>query len=255
MAVPKQMECAIAQDLLVPYVAGDVRPETRAFVEAHVSRCTPCHTALAETAEAAGATVQVPPPALPADPGQKVVSRVRRNILVLVGVLVLCVALTAGSVVFGISALRKLTGMPAEPPVPNAGLEPAAAAELVSLARLGLTAMSPTPIPNGVQVVYLKDDEVITLTFQQFDTYSDGSRAFHRWNDQYRVRMLSAEFNTTRSNSARFRSGGNYYYGWNRGLWLVTMEVPGAVTEPAQLRDQIYVALSAAFPAVPYEPR
>lgn len=248
MAVPKELECALVQDLLVPYVADDVRPVTRAFVEAHVSRCSPCHTALTETAEAAGATVQVPPPVLPADPGQKVVNRVRRNMIVLIGVLVLCVALTAGSIFFGIGALRKLAGMPATPPVPPAGLEPATVASLVDLSRLGLKQERIETSANGVRIPYYTDGKQVTLAFQRFESEREAARAFHAWNNSFRVRTMAVEFNTPSGGSARLRSQGSYHYGWNRDVWFVTIKVPESVPEAATLRDQIFTALQAAFP-------
>lgn len=248
VAMPKEMECYLTQDLLVPYVAGDIRLETKAWIDAHVSRCAACHAALRETAEAAGATIQVPPPMPPADTGRAVVGRVRRNVAILVGVVVICLALAAGSITFGVQALRKLADMPADLPVPSASVTPVEAVRQTDLRHLELTAGETQVFRDGVTQLYTTPGgQTVTLQVQRFDTESDASQAYRAWNGRFRVKTTSVEFNLGSGSSAKFLSQGQYHTGWQRGPWLIIISVPKETPSAADLRDAIRDSLYTAF--------
>ncbi|HYG59445.1 MAG TPA: zf-HC2 domain-containing protein, partial [Symbiobacteriaceae bacterium] len=126
MAMPAQLACHIAQDLIVAYVLGDLRPETAAWVSEHLQSCPSCQEAVRQAQEAAGGVKRAAPPP-PADAGRNLVGRVRRRVRLLVTVVVGCLLLTG---VTGIYLWRNpevyagLTGLITDMGVPGADTTP-----------------------------------------------------------------------------------------------------------------------------------
>jgi hypothetical protein len=240
MTFPSNMNCKIAQDLLVAYVAGEVSPETRAWLTQHLDRCPDCRQALAEYTDATGAVHQVPLMTPPADPGRRTLGRMRRAAWVVITVVVLCLAITAGSLVYVLSNFRRWTNMPADQPVPAATYTAEQAAGRVDLSPLGLTRTGIYPGPDSTQVTF-KDGagNTVRVEFTRADDTAGARRAFKGWNESFRTKLASAETNVGDNWTAKFRSQGQYLYGWQHANWLVTICVPERAPQPAALRDQI----------------
>jgi predicted anti-sigma-YlaC factor YlaD len=248
MTVPSELECPIAQDLLVPYVADEVRPETKAWLNAHLSRCESCRTALAALTDAAGAVAQAPAPPVPADPGRKLVGRVRLTVWIIIAAVVGMLALTGGSVYFGIQAITKLSGMDVEHPVPTADVSPAQVLAKLDVSDLGLKV---DPAAKTASLVPTIAADAATLAFRNASgqpvyveairqqTAADARRGFENFFNSFRSRTLSVQTILPSHAIAKFRSQGQYLYTWQADRWLFVISVADGITDPVPLRDNV----------------
>lgn len=247
MAVPNHVTCKIVQDLLIGYVAGEVSPETGAFVTAHLDQCPACRQALAQYTDASHSMQQMAPPAPPADPGRRTIGRVRRAVWVIVGVVALCLALTAGTVTWALVNMRGWTNMPYDQPVPGVAYTEQQVAEKVDLTSLGLGRPEIGKGPYGTLASYAGlAGRPVRVEY----TREDPRDAFNRWSNSFRTKITSVEMNVGGHPTAKFRSGGYYYYGWQQDGWFITIAVSETAGQPTVLRDQIRDQLFSAFRAL-----
>jgi hypothetical protein len=240
MTFPANIDCKIAQDLLVGYVTGEVSPETRTWITQHLDRCADCRQALAQYTAATGALHQVPLMTPPADPGRRTLGRMRRAVWVIVTVVVLCIAITAGSVIYAVTNFRRWTNMPVDQPVPPTAYSTELAAKAVDLSALGLTWHSVTVEPETARLSYTDAaGHPIRVELTRADDTAGARRAFRNWSGSFHSKLTSAETNVGENWTAKFRSQGQYCYGWQHNNWLITISVPEKAPNPAELRDQI----------------
>ncbi|HYF91953.1 MAG TPA: zf-HC2 domain-containing protein [Symbiobacteriaceae bacterium] len=242
MALPSELECRIVEDLLVGYAAGEVHADTRDWVTLHLNRCAACRQALAQYTAAAAAIAPEPPPEPSAEPGRRLVGRVRRSVGLLAGVLVVCVFVTIGAVYFGIGAVRRFAGLPADMPVPQYGRTPTEVVrELPMPALTGCCIeVERTELPDFGSIIYQDDaGHEVELRFDQYDSLSAAATAYDRWQREFRVRTSSVSTETPTFDITKFKSGGSYYFGWRRANWFIYYSVPEAVENPVRLRDEL----------------
>jgi hypothetical protein len=244
MTVP---ECHLVRDLLVPYLAGEASPETVTFMNGHFSRCAECRAALtAMTGETPPAAAPAPPPPS-AEPGRRLVGRVRRQVILLMAVVVTSLALAIGGVVWGVSAFQRWANDPTKHPVPSYSTPPAAAAQ-VDLSPLGLTPVDVSAVPDGAIARFqTADGETVTLAFYLHASPYRASEAYEGWYRSFSVKTMSVQSHSGSVGSARFRSGGHYYQGWHDDRWFITVDVPDSVPQAADLRAGIFQQLGTAW--------
>lgn len=243
MSIP---ECHLVRDLLVPYLAGEVSPETIAFMNGHLDRCPDCRAALA--ALTGDAPAPVTPPAAPSpDPGRKLVGRVRKQVILLIAVVVTSLALAVGGLVWGISAFQRAVNDPTRHPVPAYSTAPATAAK-VDLSPLGLTPDGVDQIADGAVAHFrTSTGQPVTLAFYLHASPNRAKRAYDDWKSGFHTKVTSVAFESGSVGSTRFLSGGHYYQGWHDGSWFVTVDVPDTVPQAAELRAEILQQLGAAW--------
>jgi len=243
MAMP---ECHLVRDLLIPYMAGEVSPQTLAYMNEHLGRCPECRAALAALNRGT-APVAPPPTPMHSDPGRKLVGRVRRQVTLIAVLIVASVALAVGGIVWGVTAARQWMGNPERHPAPAYSVTPEEAAE-VDLGGAGLKLTSVTSVREGALAQFTDaDGHVVELQFFLLSSPYRAREAFKDWNNTFRVKLASVETNFESVAMARFRSGGHYYYGWFDGRWFFTIDVPESVEDPAGLRTTIFNELSKAW--------
>ena len=152
MTAPANLECSLVRDLLIPYVAAEVQPQTLAFINSHLSGCEACRGALAQLN---GGLAQPVAPPLPADAGRRVVSRVRRNVFVLIAVVVLALGASVGSLWFAVRTVVNLAGMNVVHIVPPDRKKIADVADRVDLTPAGLRLVSHGSGPLGDEYGYV----------------------------------------------------------------------------------------------------
>lgn len=248
MTMPFDTECAIARDLQVAYAAGDVSPQTRDWLNSHLSRCPNCRQALDELLDASGAVRQQPAPVPPVAPGPRLVGRVRRNVIILITAVLLSLALAAGGITFGVYSIIKAAGMNIEHPVPLARTLPQSVIEQVDLASLQLKPISDDRGKNYAGRIYRSDrgDLQAVVYATQSPSTRQAHEYFQAWFEGYGSRTLSVETITPSHAVAKFRSQGKYLYGWQEGPWVITIEVWGSGDDLTVVRDQVRDAVFAA---------
>lgn len=248
MTVPENISCHLAQDLLIPYVAGEVRPETIEWMNRHLDGCASCRASLAALTEEAGALQTPAPPPRP-DAGRQLMGRVRRQVILIIGVVIFSLALATGGIVWGVRAMQNWQANPENHPVPAEGVTPEQAAH-VDMTSVGLTAQGATVIENGVMVQYqTKSGQTVTVRFYKHPSPYRASEAFKAWDRSFRTKVMSVTTDSGTTGASRFRSGGNYYQGWHDGRWFIYVEIPEEAENPAGLRDAIKDRLNIAFAA------
>lgn len=248
MALPSVLECRIVQDLLVGFAADELHPDTRDWVTLHLNRCGECQQALALYTTAAAALPEAPAPS--ADPGRRLVGRVRRGVWVLGTAVALCAIVTVTSVYAGVAAIRRWGGLPADMPVPAYNVD---AVELIR--NLPMPALTGCCVEK--ERIELQDEGLIiyqdaagNLIDLHFEWYIDNEAAeaaFQRWQGSFKVRSASVANETPNFDITKFRSGGDYYFGWRRNNWLIHYEIPDQVENPVRLRDEMRDYLYSAL--------
>ncbi|MGE5673768.1 MAG: zf-HC2 domain-containing protein [Mycobacterium leprae] len=276
MSIPKELPCHLAQDLLIPYVAGDVSTETREWLEEHLRSCNACRAAYEATNRSADA-VSAPPPAPVGDPGRRVLGRMRRNIFVVVAAVLVAVGLGGGALFWGIQALRNVAGMPAYHPAPVDGIQPIDVVQKLDLSDLGmnkqlaegrairvnppakaqqslviqspqimimpgvLLAGSPGQADAGVQqeAFFLFNGQPVLVYAFRADTAKAAHDALQKWHGTFHVFIAEFQFDRPDESAMRFRSGDWSYYAWSRGNWAFVIEVPASLPDQATVRDQV----------------
>ncbi|HLN61630.1 MAG TPA: zf-HC2 domain-containing protein, partial [Symbiobacteriaceae bacterium] len=227
-----------------PYVAGEVQPQTLEFVNLHLSGCEACRGALAQLSGGLGQPVAPPPPA---DAGRQVVNRVRRNVLVLIAVVVLALGAAGGSLYFAIHTIFTLAGMNVPHIVPPDRYKIAEVVERVDLTPAGLRLANRGSNPVGNEYRYEQaDGRQVTVTYGHYGNTAQATQAFRHWFEDG-PRTMSVETGTSLHRIAKFRRAGQYYYGWQAQNWVIIIEVPGTVRDPAALRDEVRDLLRYSF--------
>jgi hypothetical protein len=244
VAMPLELECHIAQDLLVSYVAGEVSPQTLDWMNGHLSRCDSCRTALAALTDMAGAVAAQAPvdPASP-DPGRKLVGRMRRTIWLVIAGVILMLGITAGSVLFGIQAIQKASGFDVAHPAPVAGVTPEQVLADLDLSRFALASDPLRQRQNGTGQAELRyadhSGNPVIVQAVRLDSVSHAHDRFEAWFNGFHTRILSVETSFGNRAMAKFRSQGNYWYAWQTDRWMFVIAVDQRVKDPAALRDMI----------------
>lgn len=246
MTSPENTSCHLAQDLLIPYVAGEVRPETIAWMNRHLDGCASCRASLSELVEGAGALHNPAPPPR-TDPGRRLIGRVRRQVLLIVGVVIFSLALATGGIIWGVSAMRSWQANPENHPVPAEGVTPEQAAA-VDLTQVGLTKHDVTAIEQGVLVRYqTAAGKTVTIRYSKHPSPSGARDAFEAWDRAFKIRVMAVKTSSGTVGASRLRSGGYYYEGWHDGRWFINVQIPEEVEAPAELRAAVKEQLTAAF--------
>lgn len=244
----ESLDCKLTQDLLVGYVANEVSPETREFVTRHLDRCDECRRALAQYTQPAPGWAPAPVPT--ADPGRRLVGRLRTRIWAVIGVVVLSLGITAGVLVWVFTAGRDAAGLPADMPVPSAAAAPRNVAEGVKLPD-GMALDGITDGPGRAFALYtLPDGKTGSIEYRRHDGADQARNDYDAWFRSFRVRSMSVEYNLPSERIAKFRSGGNYYYAWQREGWFIIITVPGDTSDPTAVRDQLRDHLQALIPTL-----
>ncbi|HWI60909.1 MAG TPA: zf-HC2 domain-containing protein [Symbiobacteriaceae bacterium] len=243
MTAPDKLDCKLTQDLLIGYVAGETSPETRDWVTRHLDRCDDCRQTLAEFSSAGP---QLPPAPLPSDlPGLRLTRRIKLGVSVLLAIVLGSLALTGGAIWWALTQGRQLADLPADLAVPPAVMAPREAASQTPVPS-GMTLQNATDLPDGVQYRFTNGAR---FELRQFADAKAAERAYNAWNRSFHVRTMSVSYDYP-GGTAKFRSGGQYYYAWQREGWLVVIAVPDTVQDPAGVRDQIRDGLVSAFTAL-----
>lgn len=236
MAIPREIECHLVEDLIIPFVAGETSPETSAWVTEHVSHCERCQSALRAASD--GENPFPEPTPVGDEPGRRLMKRVRRSVWLTVGLLAVLVV-----AVVGLSArVRTLANMPAEHPVPAASVAPEEAVRL-NLTDLGLTsaavAITTEPADGATASYQDPTGQMIKITAYRFPTAGDARTFAKGWERSFATKMLSLSTNLPSHSATKFRSEGVYYYAWREGIWFMQIAVPETVASPAALRDHV----------------
>lgn len=248
MSTPDNNSCHLAQDLLIPYVAGEVRPETIAWMNRHLDNCASCRASLAALTEEAGALPTPAPPPRP-DAGRQLIGRVRRQVMLIIGVVIFSLALATGGIVWGVRAMQNWQANPENHPVPAETVTPEQAAQ-VDMTSIGLTAQGVTAVENGMMARYqTQSGQTVTIRFYKHPSPYWAKEAFQAWDRSFSTRMMSVRTESGSVSASRFRSGGHYYQGWHDGRWFINVQIPQEAENPAGLRDAIKDRLHVAFAA------
>lgn len=245
MAIPAELECKIVQDLLVGYVAGEINPETRDWITRHLDQCRTCRSALAQYTDASAALPPAPP--LSPDPGRKLLGRVRRSVWVVLAALLLSLGLTGGSLYWVFTAGRDLAGLPAEMPVPSPALSLRDVADRIPAPDGLMLAATGGSLDRAELQFENPDGSRALVELHKYPTSALARPAYDAWVRSFHSRMLSVAYDTADQRITKFRSGGQYYYAWQREGWFVTITVPGDAPEPVALRDRVRDHLAQVF--------
>ena len=248
MTEPNHIPCHLVQDLLIPYAAGEVQPDTVQWVNHHLNGCEACRASLAGIMQGAGdmhAGIQAAPPG--PDPGRRLVGRVRRQVIFLTVLVVTCVALVIGGATWAFSAMQRWADTPENHPAPALSVEPVQAAQ-VDLSPIGLTALGTESVTDGAMTRYEEPSgQIVTIGYYRLSSPYRAGQAFDRWDDSFRVKLMSVRTGSGTVGASTFRSGGHYYQGWHDGRWFITIEIPEQVTDATTLRDAIRQRMAEAF--------
>jgi hypothetical protein len=248
LTAPDNNSCHLAQDLLIPYVAGDVRPETIEWMNRHLDGCSSCRASLAELVQETD-VLQCPAPVPSPEPGRRLMGRVRRQVILIIGVVIFSLAFATGGIIWGVSAMRNWQANPENHPVPAEGVTPEQAAQ-VNLTSIGLTSQDVTAVENGMIARYeTQSGQIVTVRFYKHPSPYWAREAFKAWDRSFSTRMMSVRTDSGTVGASRFRSGGHYYQGWHDGRWFINIQIPEKAQNPAGLRDAIKDRLSIAFAA------
>lgn len=252
-----KLACHLAQDLLIPYLAGDVSNETRGWLEQHLSECADCRAALGMARPAlpsAGA-----PSGQPTEAGhepttaaaEKLLRRVKTRNTVIMAILILAaVSLISlmGLTFWGMSVFRSFTlPLPADHPIPAASVSPKDVAG-ADLSSLGLTPAGTNVDGQSASAIWLDPaNHRIRVAFTRSATAAAADRAFQSWVSQFPIRIASWENHRPGRSSVMARTPRTYIYGWQTDNCLVTIQVPSGAAEAASLCTSIRDALFRAF--------
>jgi hypothetical protein len=234
-----QLQCHVVQDLLIPYIAGDVSQETRVWVDGHLNGCDPCRNILVHLQRLAGA-MREPAPPLPADLGRRLLSKIRRDVRLIIAIVLAVLVLGGASLFWGISLVRHLSNMPDDHPVP-----PASATVNEALNAfwqpIGLNQRGTWPVEYGRAVALSGPDgrSAAVVEIRKYDSPAEARAAFNRWDSSFHVKLSSVSFALPSRSVTRFRSGGDYWYGWRAGPWYIVIQVDEKTPDAGKLRDQV----------------
>lgn len=253
MSSEPRLACALAQDLLIPYVSGEVSEVTRRWVEQHLHDCADCKGSYEASQSDAAPVALVTEHLPPADPGRKLLRRVRLTLLGLL-TLILLLAVGVAGLSWTIMKARQVANVPVGHLVPRAELSALKAVE-ADLSSLGLrlTSTSPSALQapgfvEGATANYeTANGELIQVAAYRFETAEAALRHNKNWFNGFGIRTLSFSTQSRGEWVAKFRSGGHFYYGWSAGEWAIRISVPNELSEAANLRDQIRDALFVTY--------
>lgn len=248
----RELQCHLLRDLLVPYIAGDVSEPTRNWIDQHLADCDECRHALAEWS---GDQLPAPPAVAPsAVPGQRLVRRLRLTVWGVLGI-IMALLLAIGGLTWSVAAIKRVAGLPDVHPVPLRSLQ-AAQAAAVDLAPLGLSQTDLTtesfPVDGfdeGATATYAnpQGQQVRVSAYRFVDAKAARRFVDRTWVGLFPSRMFSFENKVGSKSVGKFRSNGDYYYSWSADGWFIAIAVNGAMSDPAQVRDQVRDLLFIAY--------
>ena len=246
MKTSDTVSCHLARDLFIPYLAAEVSPETRTWLESHLAGCASCRSELGGLS-GDGEPPRTPVPTASPDTGRRVIGRVRLWVLGLTGVVVFCLALVAAILLWMIPTMRTVSNMPADHAVPAAEVSPEQAVRQ-DLTALGLTFDRIWETPDGAIAQY--NDAAghsVQIEAHRLPAEAEAKAAYRGWLGSFPTHLMSVQFDLPGASAIKFRANGSYHYGWRTGNWFIAFSVPSSTPGAAQLRDQIRDRLIAAY--------
>ena len=234
--------CHLVRDLLVPYMAGDVSPETRTWVDEHTAGCPDCRAAVAEMA----AMAPPPPPSPSVETGRRLAWRVKRQVILLWAAVFFSLTLAAGGFIWGHGGFGRHQADILPHPVPSYAVAPERAAR-VNLAHLGLEHVAVEAVPDGALVRYTdaSGQTAATLAFYRLSSPYRARVRYGEWKQGLASGTVAAEMDLGSVAFIKLAAGGSYYQGWHDGRWLVVVQ-----TASPDLGDRIVDRLSEVLPGM-----
>ncbi len=236
-------ECFVVQDLLIPYLAGDVSAQTRDLVNAHLDICPACRGALDQLVQPAPA-LHSPGSAPSQEPERRLLRRLGRHIWLGIALLATFVLLTVGLAV----SLLVVTRMPlSQPPAPPAALAAKQLAE-IDLSVLGLRRVGVDERDGGALATYQdRYGHMLTIEFHKYENAGAAQATFTGWKHQFKTK--TSAISTERSNwgSMKLKSGDTYYHAWYTDNWFIKITVPDEIPNAADLRNDLHEHLLRVF--------
>lgn len=261
MATPERTACPLARDLFIPYLAGEVSPETKAWLERHLAECDECRAAMASVA--GGAT---PRPAAAAELGRQLVPttdeawrqllrRVRRRNLLITVALSLALVVTFASISWTLKQLNAWGGLPLYQPIPLSGTTPSQAV-VVDLTPVGLTDGGVAATDDGAKATWFDTaGNAITIEASRFSSSDLAQATFLEWCRTESTSSLGLrlrQWEPTSRATAMYRDPRTHFYVWQTGEWFIIIRVPSRVTNAARLcttiRDVLFATYGAGSP-------